>query len=790
VKSASGVLSASILAMALLLSAGCNQVIQNPVPAVNTLAPGSTTAGGATFKLTVTGSDFVFGGSVLWNGVAVATQFISSNQLQATISPAQLNQPGTIPITVFNPAPGGGASNQVNFTINPAVSPVPIVSSLQPAAAKVAGSGFTLTVNGSNFTPTSIVAWNGANRQTGYVNNTELQVLIPSTDIEDPGVVPVAVLNPSPGGGLSNALSFFVNNVTPSVSSITPTTTVAGTAGFTLNVSGRGFACQDLTTTTTTTNGTTSTTTSCPQSASVIEWNGAPLNTTFDVNAGQLTANVSTAQLTEAGTAFVTVYNPPPGGGSSADAYFQVIPGPGGEGLPALVDVSSDGAQANSGIGNLGNSGPVIAGGGRFVVFSSISQNLVANLSNQVASVFLRDTCLGISSGCNPQTILVSQANDGEAANTDSLQPSISSSGRFVVFSSAATNLAAAATGGTKETYLRDTCLNAASGCVPSTTLVSIGADGVTAANGSSTEPFISADGQYIAFVSTATNLVSSATTGAPEIYVRNTCLNATSACTPATTLVSVATDGTTPADGISASPVVASGGRYVAFDSTATNLVSIPTSATEQLYWRDTCAGASSCTPSTSLVSIGSDGSSPGNAPSAEPSMSSDGRFVVFSSQATNLTGGGGLVSGTPQQIYERDMCAGAASCTPSTTLASVATDGSSPANALTEHPETDQTGRYVLFASSAANLVSVATNGFEQIYARDTCQGASGCTPRTALISVAADGTTLGNGNSLYPAITTQAHFGVFLSFASNIVSDDVTPNLEDIFLSVTTF
>ena len=111
--------------------------------------------------------------------------------------------------------------------------------------------------------------------------------------------------------------------------------------------------------------------------------------------------------------------------------------------------------------------------------------------------------------------------------------------------------------------------------------------------------------------------------------------------------------------------------------------------------------------------------------------------------------------------------------------------------ASALSEHPIADQSGRYVLYGSNASHITSVSPNGFEQIYGRDTCIGAtSSCTPRTVLISVAADGTTIGNGDSLYPAITTQSHFTAFLSFSNNIVSDDTTPTLEDIFLAVTSF
>jgi Tol biopolymer transport system component len=790
VKSLGSALGVAVLAGLLAVLTGCTQIIQNPTPTLSALSPDTIVAGGASFTLTVKGSKFVFGASILWNGNALRSVFDNDGEMHALIDPRVFPVPGSVAIQVVNPSPGGGYSNSLNLTINPVTSPVPSISQIQPAAALVGSTSFGVTVTGTNFVPTSVVTWNGQNLSTSYVSGTQVQASVPSTNVQSPGSAQVAVLNPQPGGGLSNSMTFLVNNPQPILDSISPTTSISSGADFTLTVNGIGFTCADIVTTTTTTNGVSTTTTSCNTSASQIQWNGTTLDTTYDLTNKVLTASVTSAQLAQAGTAFVTVMNPAPGGGTSAPAYFQVIPGANGEGLPALVDVSSKGAQADSGIGHLGSSGPAIAGGGRFIAYSSVSQNLVANLANAVANVFVRDTCLGISSGCTPQTLLASLANDSQPPNADCLQPSISSDGRFVTFASAATNLVSGVSGGNNEIYLRDTCLGADSSCTPSTRLVSLGADGATPADGTSSQPSISADGQFIAFVSTATNLVAAATTGAPEVYLRSTCLNGVSSCVPTTILASVAADGVTPADGTSSAPVVSSGGRYLAFNSTATNLVSTPSSGTQQLYWRDTCMGvASGCTPATQLVSIGSDGTSPGNGTSGQPSLSSDGRYVVFSSQATNLTTPG-FVSGTPQQIYEGDMCAGASGCTPSISLVSVGSDGSSPANALAEHPSTDQSGRYVLFASTATNLASVQANGFEQVFGRDTCIGATGCTPRTVLISVASDGTTLGKGDSLYPAITTQAHFATFLSFANNIVNDDTEPSLEDIFLAITNF
>lgn len=781
-KSAGPVVATAVLAALMGFLAGCQQYILYPTPGVTAVSPASVAAGGPTFTLTVTGTNFVFGAAVQWNTITLIPVFINGGELQATIDQSLISTPGIQTVLVVNPQPGGGNSNSVNFTVNPSPTNVPTITSIQPTATQAGGSGFTLTVDGTRFTTTSVVTWDGQNLPTTFVNSSQIQGSVQATEIQTSGLANVAVLNPVPGGGLSNTVPFSVNDPQPAITAISPTQAPANSPAFALTVNGSGFVCQ-----VTVTNSTTGAQT-CTESNSVVNWNGIPVSTTWN-SSSQLVASVSQADLGAAGTAFVTVTNPSPGGGTTAQALFLVTPGPNGEGLPELVDVSSAGAQANTGIGNLGQSGPVIGGGGRFIAFSSISQNLVANLANAVANVFEVDTCLGISQGCRPQTLLASVGNNAEPPNADCLQPSISSNGRFVVYMSSSTNLVTGATSGADEVYLSDTCLGTTSSCAPSTTLVSVAADGVTPGNGGSTEPSISPDGQYVAFVSTATNLVGTATAGAPEIYLRNTCVNAAPGCSPKTTIVSVAPDGLTPADGSSSGPVVSSGGRFVAFSSTATDLVSIPSAGTEQLYWRDTCIGAASCNPATSLVSIGSGGASPGDGASGQATITSDGRFVVFSSQATNLLPAA-LAAGTAQQVYERDMCAGATGCTPATTLVSVATDGSSPAANAAEFPQVDQSGRFVVFASTAPNLVSTMTNGFEQIFGRDTCMGATACMPRTAVISAAAGGQPLGNGNSLYPAITTQAHFVTFLSFANNIVGDDTTPMLEDIFLAITTF
>ena len=92
----------------------------NPIPTITSLSPASTQAGGSGFTVTVTGSDFVNGAQVRWNGAARTTTFVSDTQVSGKITAADIANPGTASITVLNPAPGGGLSNTLPFNITPA----------------------------------------------------------------------------------------------------------------------------------------------------------------------------------------------------------------------------------------------------------------------------------------------------------------------------------------------------------------------------------------------------------------------------------------------------------------------------------------------------------------------------------------------------------------------------------------------------------------------------------------------------------------------------------------------
>ena len=199
---------------------------------LGSINPTSATAGGAGFTLTVSGSNFVSGAVVRWNGADRTTTSAAATQLTAAIPASDIAAGGTASVTVVNPGPGGGVSNAATFTIN---NPVPVLASINPTSAITGGPAFTLTVTGSNFVSGSVVRWNGADRPTSG-SGTQLTAAIPATDIAAGGTASITVVNPGPGGGASSAASFTINNPVPVLASINPTSAITGGAAFTLTV--------------------------------------------------------------------------------------------------------------------------------------------------------------------------------------------------------------------------------------------------------------------------------------------------------------------------------------------------------------------------------------------------------------------------------------------------------------------------------------------------------------------------------------------------------------------------
>jgi len=421
------------------------------------------------------------------------------------------------------------------------------LTSISPSNVPAGGGDFTLTVNGSPqgqaFTAKTVVEWNSQKLVTTVVNpdtsgnSLTVTATVAANLTATPGKASVHTQNPFSGSGnngLSNTIIFIVNNPpnkVPQISGITPG--AVGPMGMPITIAGSNFLGS----------------TSDPTQVSTVNFtlNGVQSNITPAVSAitaSQIQTTIPTAILSQNGCGNVTVFNPasPPvpnlagsvgsGGGTSNAVAFAV-----GTGVcPASVKSS---ASVTSSQGVMEET-PAVSMDGRYVAFSA--------LENNHAQVFLRDTCVGASSACTPHTQLVSVAGDGSAADDDSRSPSMSSDGRFVAFSSAATNLAANAPAG-RQVYLRDTCLGTGSSCQPSTVLVSADSEGALVGS-ESVLPSVSSSGRFVAFLavkpgqeaahaSSRANATGGSNSGFRQVFVRDTCLGAAN-CTPKTTRISL----------------------------------------------------------------------------------------------------------------------------------------------------------------------------------------------------------------------------------------------------------
>lgn len=187
----------------------------NQVPTITSISPTSVVAGGASFILTINGTNFVAASMVNFGG-SVPTTFVSSTQLTAAIPASSIASAGVSAVTVTNPAPGGGTSNAINFTVTGAVSAVPTINSIFPNCVPageqlIDSANNLLTVTGLNFVASSVVQWNGGDRPTTLDPNSQGKILtaqIPASDIASAGTAAVTVFNPPPGGGASNSSMF------------------------------------------------------------------------------------------------------------------------------------------------------------------------------------------------------------------------------------------------------------------------------------------------------------------------------------------------------------------------------------------------------------------------------------------------------------------------------------------------------------------------------------------------------------------------------------------------------
>jgi hypothetical protein len=356
----------------------------NPVPVLASITPTSATAGGGGFTLTANGSGFNSASQVRWNGQDRPTTFVSSTQLRASISASDIANAGTAQVTVFNPAPGGGTSAAQTFTIisgdtgasknlaplGNIIARVPeptgggsknieiIRDGVKPAVGSTSSLQQYDTYDGANTATDDWIGYQFSSTQNfsrvvfqegrhfgdgGWFTRLTVQVLQNGSWVEVSGLsvtptYPNANNNtsyetytlqftPVSGNGIriygepgGNADFISVgeievygdeeppssSNPVPSLSTMTPTSATAGGGGFTLTANGSGF-----------------------NSASQVRWNGQDRSTTF-VSSTQLRAAIPASDIAAAGTAQVTVFNPSPGGGTSAAQIFTITSGDSG----------------------------------------------------------------------------------------------------------------------------------------------------------------------------------------------------------------------------------------------------------------------------------------------------------------------------------------------------------------------------------------------------------------------------------------------------------------------------
>ena len=447
------------------------------------------------------------------------------------------------------------------------------ITFLSPSNISAGSPTFEMTVSGSGFVTQTYVTWNGKKLSTtdnldASGNIISISASVPAALVAKPGTATVITQSPFSGAGnngLSNPIVFTINappNPIPTLTSIAPNTIAAcssscATASFTLDLQGTNFITSS---------------TDATQNSQVMWTAGASATTltTTSITATDIKATVPGALYSAAGSASVTVFNPPApqvtpvggtptgsvgGGGTSAAQTFTITAA-----TPAVAHAASESVVEET---------PSVSSDGRFVAYTATQ--------NEHTQIFLRDTCEGAPSGCKAQSTVISAASDGNPGNDDSNTPSISSNGRYVAFSSAATNLVENAPA-SRQIYLRDRCSGADSSCSPSTQLISTDPSGALTGS-ENLLPSISATGRFVAFLSVTPSHASSSITatnaknsGYRQVFVRDTCVGV-AGCTPKTSRISLQPGDGSATNAKRAGPAIGGSGKSIALAGQAATL-------------------------------------------------------------------------------------------------------------------------------------------------------------------------------------------------------------------------
>jgi len=408
-------------------------------------------------------------------------------------------------------------------------------------------------------------------------------------------------------------------------------------------------------------------------------------------------------------------------------AVACLVSAPAHAGITTRVSVSTGGGQAS---GSSGES--FMSADGRFVGFNSYASDLVPGDSDETLDVFVHDRFT-----CVTECISVSMA--GNPGNGFSWGGSMTADGRFVAFNCDANNLVTGDTNNCADVFIRDRLTQ-------TTERISVSGNGQQA-NGGSGRPSISSDGRFVAFESYASNLVEGDTNNWMDVFVRDRDKGITER-------ISVSSTGE-QADWDCWDACISGDGRFVAFDSQASTLVSQQTSPGIDVFLRDRHTGT------THLVSAPTAGQ-PGTGGGWVSSISGDGRFVAFRSAAADL-----IPDDTNQRadIFVRDTVAA------TTERVSVSTTGEQ-GNEDSYDPCISANGRFVAFWSFAGNLVAPDTNAAADVFIHDRV---TGVTERVSVSSSGQQANQPPNYGFFQPSISADGRLVAFESLANNLVSGD---------------
>jgi hypothetical protein len=401
------------------------------------------------------------------------------------------------------------------------------------------------------------------------------------------------------------------------------------------------------------------------------------------------------------------------------------------------VSVDSSGRQANDDCTQ-----SVISGDGRYVVFVSEATNLVDDDTNGARDVFVKDLQTGVCTRVNTDS-------SGAQGDQEAIGGTISDDGRYVAFCSGATNLVTGDTNGVDDVFVKDM----QTGVTLRVSTSSTGVQGDGMAGGEE----ISGDGRYVTFLSQATDLVDGDTNSAQDVFLKDL-------QTGVTTLVSTDSNGV-QGDQISWCTTISDDGRYVAFETYATNLVAGDTNGASDVFVRDLQTGV------TTRVSTDASGGQ-FSAYSFGATISDDGRYVGFYNDSTELVAGD---TNNTSDVVLKDLLSGAI------TLVSSDSNGTQ-GNDFSFCPALSEDGRYVVFESYATNLVDEDVNGLTDVFAKDLQSGA------TTLVSSrdpSLAGPTSGNSGSCQCEVSADDRYVAFVSDADNLVADDTNDGVDDVFV-----